>query len=164
MTDLGRFTIGDVSAWDVLDLFSNPETVRYLGVPLVSTMDEAAAVVERYASSPTRWLSVRDGAEFLGIVGVETKGHQATVVIAFKPTRKARGAGRSFSVPLVQWIFTNPHIWRVWAYCHVENFPVQRVLERMGAMCEGRLRRFEVFPNISPEPQDCYVYAIVRDR
>ena len=35
-------------------------------------------------------------------------------------------------------------------------------MTRMGAEREGRLRRFEMFPNLSDEPQDCFVYSIVR--
>lgn len=162
---LGRFTIRDVSIWDapaLFALFSDADTVRYMGLRQLRNPAEAAELIEQYSTSPTRWLSVYDGTDFLGVVGLEIKGHQAAITIAFNRSKKARGAGRQFSVPFVQWIFTHPQIWRVWAYCHVDNKPVQRVLERMGAGCEGRLRRFEIFPNISLEPQDVYVYSIVR--
>ena len=165
---VGRFTVRDVNLWDaaqLLELFGDEETVRYMGLSKLQNIGDAMALVSRYHVSPTKWLAVCDRAEFgefLGVVGLEIKGHQATVTIAFKRTRKARGAGREFSKPFVQWIFTHPQIWRVWAYCHVDNTPAQRVLERMGAEREGRLRRFEVFPNVSTEPQDVFVYAIVR--
>ena len=165
---IGRFTVRDVNVFDgaaLLALFGDDETVRYMGLPKLQSIEDAYELVERYQSSPTKWLAVCDGAEFgefLGVVGLETKGHQATVTIAFKRTGKARGAGREFSKPFVQWIFTHPQIWRVWAYCHVDNIPVQRVLERMGAEREGRLRRFEYFPNVSELPQDVFVYSIVR--
>lgn len=167
MMSFDRFTIGDVQPWDVssiFHLFSDAETVRYLGVRRMTHWTEARDLIERYRSGPTRWLTVHDAGRFLGLVGVEVEGHQATVLIAFNRSRLARGAGRSFSVPLVHWIFTQPGIWRVWAYCHVDNIPVQRVLERMGAECEGMLRRYAFFPNIDAEaPQDVYVYSIVRD-
>lgn len=169
MTDdmgLGRFSVRDVTifdAADLLEMFSDAETVRYLGVRQIHTIEQAQELIARYGNSPTKWLAVCEGTEFLGIVGLEVRGHQATLFITFKRTRKARGAGREFSVPFVTYLFTQPNIWRVWAYCHVDNIAVQRVLERMGADCEGKLRRFEIFPNISHEPQDVYVYAIVRD-
>lgn len=162
---LGRFTVRDVNMWDrmnVFSLFGDAETVRYMGLRQLKTPQEAGELIKRYEGSPTRWLAVCDGTEFLGIVGLEIRAHQATVTIAFKRTKKARGAGREFSVPFVQWVFTHPQIWRVWAYCHIDNLPVQRVLVRMGAEREGRLRRFEIFPNLSGEPQDCYIYSIVR--
>jgi [ribosomal protein S5]-alanine N-acetyltransferase len=163
---VGRFTVRDVNLWDAADLlslFGDEETVRYMGLPRLQNIGDATALITRYQSSPTKWLIVHDRTGwFLGVVGLEIKGYQATVTIAFRRTREARGAGREFSKPFVQWIFTHPQIWRVWAYCHVDNIPVQRVLERMGAVREGCLRRFEFFPNISDEPQDVFVYAIVR--
>lgn len=167
---LGRFLVRDLNLWDapaVFRLTGDPATVRYMGFPVHDSVNNAAALIERYAGNPVaKWLAVcpaDDVGEVLGLAGFEVQGHAATVTIMFRRDWKARGAGREFSKPFVQWIFTHAEIWRVWAYCHVDNVPVQRVLERMGAVREGRLRRFEMFPNISDEPQDCYVYAIVRD-
>lgn len=168
MTDaiLGRFAIRDVNIWDAPELFAlfgNEQTVRFMGLRQLHSVAEASALIGRYQAGPTRWLAICCGAtdQFLGMVGLEIRGHQATMTIAFK--RKARGAGREFSVPFVQWIFTHPNIWRVWAYCHRLNLPVQRVMERMGATNEGTLRRFEFFPNISDEPQDVCMYSITKD-
>jgi RimJ/RimL family protein N-acetyltransferase len=157
------FTVRDVNIWDrmnIYNLFSNPETVRYMGVARLKTVQEAGELIKRYAESPTRWLAICEGTKFLGIVGLEIRGHQATLTLASNGAHK--GLGREFSVPFVQWIFTHPQIWRVWSYCHVDNLQAQRVNVRMGAQCEGRLCRFEFFPNLSDEPQDVYVYSIVR--
>lgn len=165
MTNLGRFTVRDINIFDtqnLLDLFGDEETVRYVGAPHLRTLEDAAELIQRYVVSPTRWLAVLDGDAFLGVVGLEIAGHHATLFIAFKRTWKARGAGREFSVPFVQYIFTHPNVWRVSAFCHVDNVAVQRLLDRMGAECEGRLRRFHVFPNVSDDPQDVYLYSIVR--
>lgn len=162
---LGRFTICDLNPWEGADLFwmtGNPNVTRYMGFRTHKTVDEATQLMAQYRNGPTKWQAVCLGNEVLGVVGLEVRGHQAALTIMFRPNWKARGAGREFSVPFVKWIFTHPKIWRVWAYCHVDNIPVQRVLERMGAVREGCLRRFEFFPNVSTEPQDCYVYAIVR--
>jgi len=35
-------------------------------------------------------------------------------------------------------------------------------MEKIGMECEGVLRRWMVFPNISPEPRDSLMYAWVR--
>lgn len=165
---LGRFVVRDVNPWEVAGVFAltgDPDVTRYLGFRTHETVQQTAALIEQYRSSPTKWQVVCDAADptdVLGIVGFEVRGHQAIVTIMFRKGEKARGAGREFSKPFVQWIFTHPQIWRVSAYCHVDNVPVQRVLERMGAEREGRLRRFDFFPNVSDEPQDVYVYSIVR--
>jgi RimJ/RimL family protein N-acetyltransferase len=50
-------------------------------------------------------------------------------------------------------------VYRVWAVCHVDNTGSARVLEHAGLALEGRLVRHTVFPNLSPEPQDCLKYG-----
>lgn len=163
-----RFIIRDINPWEAPGVFvltGSPEVTRYLGFKTHQTVEQAANLIETYQRSPTKWQAVcleSNPQELLGIVGLEVRAHQAALTILFRQDWKARGAGRVFAVPFVRWIFTHKHIWRVWAYCHVDNIAVQRVLERMGAEREGRLRRFEFFPNVSPDPQDVYVYAIVR--
>lgn len=165
---LGRFLIRNIHPWEgpgVFALTGDHNVMRYMGFPVHKSVDDATALIRQYGIASTRFQAVcldGDPADLLGIVGLEVRGHQATMTIMFRRDWKARGAGREFSKPFVQWIFTHANVWRVWAYCHVDNAPVQRVLERMGAEREGRLRRFEFFPNVSTEPQDAYVYSIVR--
>lgn len=165
---IGRFVVRDFNPWDGPALFwmtGNPDVTRYMGFRTHETIDDATQLIQDYLFSPSKWQAVcpaDEPSDILGVVGLEVMRHQATLTIMFRPDWKARGAGREFSKPFVQWIFTHPQIWRVWAYCHIDNISVQRVLERMGARREGLLRRFEFFPNVSTEPQDCYIYAITR--
>lgn len=167
--NLGRFLIRDLNPWEgpgVFALTGDYDVMRYMGFPVHRSVDDATALIRTYRDAPSRFQAVCLGdspSDILGVIGLEVRGHQAAITIMFRRDWKARGAGREFSKPFVQWMFTHKSIWRVWAYCHVDNVPVQRVLERMGAEREGRLRRFEYFPNVSTtEPQDVYVYAIVR--
>lgn len=165
---LGRFLMRDLNPWEgpgVFAMTGDAHVMRYMGFKRHESVDEASALIRQYADSPSRYQAVcldGDPTDILGIIGLEVMGHQATMTIMFRRDWKARGAGREFCTPFVKWVFTHEKIWRVWAYCHVDNVPVQRTLERMGAEREGRLRRFSYFPNISNEPQDAYVYAIVR--
>lgn len=168
--ELGRFIIRDINPWEgpgVFALTGDPDVMRYMGFRTHETVDQATELIQTYHNAaPARYQAVCDigsPASILGIVGLEVRGHQAAMTIMFRRDRKARGAGREFSTPFVQWIFTHPKIYRVWAYCHTNNLPVQRVLERMGATREGMFRRFEYFPNISDVPEHVYVYSIVRD-
>ena len=62
----------------------------------------------------------------------------------------------------IQWAFGQPTVYRVYATVDVDNIPSQRVLEKAGMQREGLLRRESFHPNISPEPRDCYMYAIVK--
>jgi RimJ/RimL family protein N-acetyltransferase len=52
-----------------------------------------------------------------------------------------------------------PAVYRVYAYCHVDNTVSARVLERGGLSLEGRVVRYGMFPNLSTEPQDCLLFA-----
>jgi RimJ/RimL family protein N-acetyltransferase len=63
---------------------------------------------------------------------------------------------------LVDRLFEMPHMWRVWAYCDVENGASTRVLERSGMQHEGILRRAMLHPNRSAAPRDVHLYSRVR--
>ena len=53
----------------------------------------------------------------------------------------------------------DPAVYRVSAYCHVDNKASARLLERNGLTYEGRWRATPCCPNISAEPQDCLLFA-----
>jgi len=165
---LGRFLVRNIAPWEgprVFVLTGDRTVMKYMGFRVHNSVDDARDLIAQYKHSPSRWQAVvLDGQpdDILGIVGFEVQGHQAAITIMFRRDWKARGAGREFSTPFVKWVFTHPQIWRIWAYCHTENKSVQRTFERIGAEREGRLRRFAYFPNLSDEPQDVYVYSIVR--
>jgi ribosomal-protein-alanine N-acetyltransferase len=63
---------------------------------------------------------------------------------------------------VIDWAFSQPDIFRVQATCDVENVASARVMEKAGMMREGLLRRYILHPNISNEPRDVYLYAIVK--
>jgi [ribosomal protein S5]-alanine N-acetyltransferase len=63
---------------------------------------------------------------------------------------------------IVKWALRQPSIYRVCADCDVENTASIRVMEKVGMQREGVLRRHTIHPNISNEPRDCYLYAIVK--
>lgn len=167
--EFGCFVLRDLEPWEGQRLFritGDPKVTRYMGFKTHQTEAEATELIRRYADNSARWLAVcpkEDATDMFGIVGLEVRGHSATMSLMFRSDWKARGAGVQFAIPFVAWIFTHPTIWRLWSYVHVDNLLGQRATERTGAIVEGRLRRFEFFPNISDEPQDVFAYAIVRD-
>lgn len=55
-----------------------------------------------------------------------------------------------------------PEVFRIQATCDTQNIPSQRALEKSGFNREGRLERYMVHPNLSPEPRACFMYARVR--
>lgn len=63
---------------------------------------------------------------------------------------------------VIDWALTQPGIFRVQAFCDVDNIGSARVMEKAGMQREGLLRRYVLHPNISDEPRDVYLYAIVK--
>lgn len=60
---------------------------------------------------------------------------------------------------LANWALNQEHVFRVQAFCDVDNKASARVMEKSGMQYEGRLKRYFVHPNISPEPRDSLMYA-----
>jgi [ribosomal protein S5]-alanine N-acetyltransferase len=51
---------------------------------------------------------------------------------------------------------------RLYALCHTENRPSCRVLEKVGFLCEGILRRHSAFPNLNAAgPLDVFSYSLI---
>jgi [ribosomal protein S5]-alanine N-acetyltransferase len=63
---------------------------------------------------------------------------------------------------VLDYAFRNPGMYRVWAVCDAGNVASARVLEKAGMSFEGIIRRYQVRPQISPEPRDARSYARVR--
>ena len=63
---------------------------------------------------------------------------------------------------MINLAFTQLDIFRVQAFCDVDNLGSARVMEKAGMQREGLLRRYVLHPNISDEPRDVYLYAIVK--
>ena len=60
---------------------------------------------------------------------------------------------------LTELALSDEEVFRVQAFCDVENIPSQRALEKSGFSREGRHERFFIHPNVSLEPRPCYMYA-----
>jgi len=146
----------------LFELTSDPLVTRYLGFRTHETVHDAARLIEQYTYGSATWFAAMDDSgRLMGVVGTEKRGHMVTMALYGSP--KFRGFGRTAAIPLIDGaMMYDPDVWRIWAYCHVDNLPVQRVLERIGAEREGRMRRYAVFPNVSDEPQDCFLYGIAK--
>jgi RimJ/RimL family protein N-acetyltransferase len=79
-------------------------------------------------------------------------------------TRDAWGHGYATEAAraFVAAAFQVPGIWRIQAFCDVENTASARVLEKIGLEREGTLRRYMVLPNMGDAPRDAHCYAKIR--
>ncbi len=109
-------------------------------------------------------MEIKGSGELAGMIELRLEAETFKVSFGYTGARAQWGKGYMTEAAraLIDWSFQQPGIYRVYATADVENIPSQRVLEKAGMQREGLLRREAMHPNSSPEPRDCYLYAIVR--
>ncbi len=63
---------------------------------------------------------------------------------------------------IVRLLLSDPSMYRVEAFCDVENAASARTLEKVGMLREGVMRRYIIHPTLCDKPRDCYLYAVTR--
>ncbi len=86
------------------------------------------------------------------------------VLIAYHLARSEWGQGYATEAAraLVGWALGQPQILRIWTVVDVDNAASVRVLEKLGMVREGLLKRWSIHPNVNSEPRDFYCYALVK--
>jgi len=98
----------------------------------------------------------------IGMIEIRLDSFKADIGYALGRSYWGKGYMTEAVRALVDWTLSQAGIYRVWAVCDVDNLASARVLEKAGMQREGVLRREIIHPNISPQPRDCYLYAIVK--
>ena len=104
----------------------------------------------------------KDGGGIIGMLEIRIEGHKANLGYVLAKAFWRRGLMAEALAPVMQALFANGSIARVWAVCDVENRGSARVMEKIGMEREGILRRWLIHPNRSDFPRDCYVYSKVK--
>ena len=63
---------------------------------------------------------------------------------------------------IINWGLDQNQIFRVWAFCDIENIASAKVMEKAGMQREGILRKWLKISNLGDIPRDCYSYSIVK--
>ena len=103
---------------------------------------------------------LRDSGEIIGQLGYR-RPRLRTATLGYCLATRFWGHGlmsEAVGVAL-QRLQRDSRLRRVTAAIHVDNTRSARVVEKCGFVLEGRLPRHGVFPNLSPEPQDCLLYV-----
>jgi [ribosomal protein S5]-alanine N-acetyltransferase len=109
------------------------------------------------------WVITLRGADRpLGMIDARLQGGKVEVGYVLARPYWSRGYMTEALRAVAAWALSQPDVFRVWATCDLDNAPSARVLEKAGFQYEGILRRWLVFPNVSPEPRDCRAYARTR--
>jgi [ribosomal protein S5]-alanine N-acetyltransferase len=160
---LRRPTAADASA--ILSYAGDPEVTRLLEWPRHRSVEDTLAFVSwadaAWSATPAGpyLITDRDG-RILGSTGlnVETP-YRAT--IGYVLARDAWGQGFATEVAgaMVR-LAASLGLVRLAAFCHPDNRASARVLEKVGFIREGVLRRHTVFPNLDPDrPHDVESWA-----
>jgi RimJ/RimL family protein N-acetyltransferase len=144
-------------------LASDPEVTRYLSWIPHRGVDETRRVITKLfnvGDDPTWLIETRDTGEFVGTCGwIWLTPH--TVELGYCLGRRwwRQGIMSEVAQLLIDEARRDPTVYRVSAYCHVDNAGSAGVLRRCGLTMEGRLARYAVFPNLGPQPQDCLMFG-----
>lgn len=149
---------------------SDPEVTRYLSwcyyTEIEPLREFLRGVVRTWETGEGRhyaWLLCRQGTdEPIGSIGANFDLHGAMLGYVLGRGHWGQGLMTEAVRYVAAWALAQPPLFRVWAYCDMENPASARVLEKAGLVREGRLQRWHVCPTIGPEPRDCFIYAKVR--
>jgi ribosomal-protein-alanine N-acetyltransferase len=123
-----------------------------------------AACVDAWATGQRQPYVITDvaGGEAMGMIDVRFVGTMADIGYVLAQSRWRQGLMSEAMAAVTDAALAASGIFRVQANCDIDNVASQRVLEKNGFLREGRLERYTVHPNISPEPRACFMYAKCR--
>ena len=149
---------------------SDPQVTRFLAwrfytslEPLREFLRHAAQTWETDGPGHYAWLLCLQGTDApIGSIGASFGMHGLVVGYVLGREHWGHGLMTEALSYVTAWGLAQPPLFRVWAFCDAENLASARVMEKAGLTREGLLRRWQVCPNLGPEPRDCLVYARVR--
>jgi RimJ/RimL family protein N-acetyltransferase len=107
-------------------------------------------------------ITLKNSDSVIGMISMHPEGFRVAIGYVLARPYWSRGYITEAALAVTNWLLKQPDIYRVFATCDVENPASARVMEKVGMQCEGILRRYIVHPNVSAEPRDSYIYAIVK--
>jgi RimJ/RimL family protein N-acetyltransferase len=104
----------------------------------------------------------KDFNSVIGMIAMHPDGFKVEIGYVLARPYWGKGLVTEAARALTNWLLQQPDIYRVFATCDVENPASARVMEKVGMVREGLLRRNAIRRNICNEPRDSYIYAIVK--
>lgn len=120
-------------------------------------------ITRRGSTLDQSWVLTRPGEDIaFGMVGFEVFDQAAELGYVLSRAEWSKGYMTEVVSAISDLALANQVIQRVWAICHLENAASARVLAKAGFNLEGRLEKYEVFPNLSQDACDVHRYARTR--
>ena len=165
-----RLHIRPIAPRDAQPIFDgyaqDPQVTRFLTWRPHATLSETEFYVAdcmAATSSRTYVLVNRSSERVVGAFAVRrTQSHAIEVGYVLERLSWGQGLMAEALTEMTRWALGQNGIWRLWAFCDVENVGSSRVMEKAGLSREGVLRRWIIHPNLGDQPRDCLVMAQVR--
>lgn len=142
---------------------SDPKVTEFLTWTPHPDVDETRRVITELfnvGDDHTRLVVLRDTGEIVGQLGYrQRRKHTAVLGYCLATRFWGRGLMSEAVGVALQRLQQDSQLRRVTAAVHVDNSRSARVVQKCGFVFRRRLTRHTLFPNISPEPQDCLLYA-----
>jgi len=146
----------------------DPDVTRYLTWKPHQTIREteqfllACGQLWRTGKDFAYAITLKEDDKLIGMFALHPMNLKVEVGYALARPYWGKGYMTEILRAMIKWAFTQPDIFRVQAFCDVDNLGSARVMENAGMQREGLLRRYVLHPNISDVPRDVYLYAIVK--
>jgi ribosomal-protein-alanine N-acetyltransferase len=120
-------------------------------------------VKEWTAGNRLPYVIVEQGSDTaIGMIEARMLGTTVEIGYVLAKAHWGKGLMPEVIAALAAAVLESPGSYRVQAVCDVDNIASQRALEKSGFLREGRLERYSIHPNLSPEPRASFMYARVR--
>jgi [ribosomal protein S5]-alanine N-acetyltransferase len=156
---------------DAEELFAryghDSQVCRYMSWTPHGSVDDTIAYLEgsiadeQVGKITARLIFARESGQLVGSVGGQWQGPRIQFGYCLARDAWGRGFATEAASAFVAAAMREPAIYRVQAFCDLENRASARVLEKIGLTLEGTLRRYLVLPNLGEEPRDVFCYAII---
>ena len=107
-------------------------------------------------------VTLKENEALVGMFAIHPMHMKIEVGYALARPHWGKGYMTEVLSAVIDWALAQPDIFRVQAFCDIDNLGSARVMEKAGMAREGLLRRYVLHPNISDEPRDAFMYAIVK--
>lgn len=148
---------------------NDPEVTRFLSWNTHASVDETFAFLSQITTPSadnhdTQWAICFDGDPLpCGMITVFGSGQLVGLGYVLQRSLWGRGVMTEALRAVATEVWRDERTWRMQGLAHVDNVGSQCVMEKCGLRREGVLRRRFVMPQIGEAPQDCALYAQVRD-
>ena len=146
----------------------DPEVTRYLTWRPHKNIEETYAILDlilklwKEGDAYSYGITLKDSDSVIGMIAMHPDDFKIGLGYVLARPYWGKGYMTEAVRAVAEWLLRQPDVYRVFATCDVDNPASAKVMEKAGMKYEGLLRRYMIHPNVSDEPRDCLMYAVVR--